>query len=105
MGRDLILLTVTFDPAHDQPDVLAKYAATWKADPRTWHFLTGSPADIRRVCDLFGEAYFQDEGLMNHSLHTVLISRNGKLVANLEGNDFTAAQLGDLTETVLRMSR
>ena len=33
---------------------------------------------------------------MNHSLHTVLISRSGKLVANLEGNDFTAAQLGDL---------
>ena len=58
MGRDLILLTVTFDPVHDQPDVLAKYAATWKADPRDWHFLTGSPADIRRVCDLFGEDLF-----------------------------------------------
>ena len=101
VGRDLVLLTVTFDPVHDQPEVLAKYAASWKADPRTWHFLTGSPADIRRVCDLFGETYFQDEGLMNHSLHTVLISRSGKLLANLEGNEFTAAQLGDLTESVL----
>jgi protein SCO1/2 len=105
MGRDLVLLTVTFDPVHDQPDVLAKYAATWKADPRAWHFLTGSSADIRRVCDLFGEAYFQDEGLMNHSLHTVLISRNGKLLANLEGNEFTAAQLGDLTDAVLSGKR
>jgi protein SCO1/2 len=105
MGRDLILLTVTFDPVHDQPEVLAKYAATWKADPRAWHFLTGSSTDIRRVCDLFGEAYFQDEGLMNHSLHTVLISRNGKLVANLEGNEFSAAQLGDLTQTVLAGKR
>jgi protein SCO1 len=105
MGRDLILLTVTFDPVHDQPDVLAKYAATWKADPRTWHFLTGPAADIRRVCDLFGEDFFQDEGLMNHSLHTALIGRDGKLLSNLEGNDFTAAQLGDLTESVLNGKR
>jgi len=105
LGHDLILLTVTFDPVHDQPEALAKYAATWKADPRTWHFLTGSSADVRRVCDLFGEDFFQDEGLMNHSLHTALISRNGKLVANLEGNDFSATQLGDLTETVLSGKR
>jgi protein SCO1 len=102
MGRDLILLTVTFDPVHDQPSVLAKYASTWKADPRVWRFLTGPAADIRRVCDLFGEDFFQDEGLFNHSLHTVIISREGKLLANLEGNDFTAAQLGDLTETTLK---
>jgi len=101
MGRDLVLLTVTFDPVHDQPEVLAKYAKTWKADPQAWHFLTGSPSDVRRVCDLFGETYFPDEGLMNHSLHTALISRTGKLVANIEGNEFSAVQLGDFTETVL----
>ena len=35
MGRDLVLLSISFDPAHDQPDVLAKYAPTWKADPRS----------------------------------------------------------------------
>jgi len=105
MARDLILLTVTFDPVHDQPNVLAKYAATWKADPRNWRFLTGSAAGVRRVCDLFGEDVFQDEGLMNHSLHTALIGRNGKLVANLEGNDFSATQLGDLTEAVLNGKR
>jgi len=105
LGRDLILLTVTFDPVHDQPEVLAKYAATWKADPRTWHFLTGSVTDVRRVCDLFGEEFFQDEGLMNHSLHTAVISAQGRLVANLEGNDFTAVQLGDLVETVLNEKR
>ena len=38
---------------------------------------------------------------MNHSLHTALIDRNGKLVANIEGNQFTADQLADLVETVL----
>jgi protein SCO1 len=101
LGRDLILLTVTFDPVHDQPDVLLKYAATWKADPTAWHFLTGPVPEVQRVCNLFGLDAFQDEGLMNHSLHTAVIDRQGKLVANIEGNQFTAEQLGDLVQTVL----
>lgn len=102
LGRDLVLLTVTFDPAHDDPEALAKYAATWKADGKNWHFLTGSAEDVRRVCDLFGEDFFQDEGLMNHSLHTAVINRDGSLVSNLEGNEFSAQQLGDLVDIVLK---
>jgi protein SCO1/2 len=101
MGRNLILLTVTFDPARDQPDVLAHYAKTWKADPDTWHFLTGPISDVQRVNHLFGMDFFPDEGLMNHSLHTAIIDRKGRLVSNIEGNQFTADQLGDLVKTVL----
>ncbi len=101
LGRDLVLLTVTFDPVHDTPEVLAQYASRWDADPATWHFLTGPAADVQRVCHLFGVDFFPDEGLMNHSLHTGIIDRQGKMVANIEGNQFTASQLGDLTEAVL----
>jgi protein SCO1 len=101
MGKALVLLTVTFDPQRDQPDALARYALTWKADPATWHFLTGSVADIQRVTDMFGVDYFPDEGLMDHSLHTALIDRRRRLVANIEGNQFTADQLGDLVQTIL----
>lgn len=102
LGRDLVLLTVTFDPVHDTPDVLAKYAEQWKADPATWHFLTGPPPNIQRVCELFGVHAFQNEGLIDHSLHTALIDRDGKLVANIEGNQFTATQLGDLIEQIIK---
>ena len=101
LGRDLVLLTVTFDPVHDTPEVLAQYAAQWEADPATWHFLTGPAGDVRRVCHLFGVDFFPEEGLMNHSLHTAIIDRRGKMIANIEGNQFTADQLGALTETVL----
>ena len=45
---------------------------------------------------------FQDEGLMNHSSHTAVLDRQGTLVANIEGNEFTSKQLGDLVDTVLR---
>jgi protein SCO1 len=101
LRRDFVLLTVTFDPVHDSPEALKKYAVNFKADLTAWHFLTGSETAIRRVCNLFGEDYFPDEGLMDHSLHTAIIDRQGRLVANLEGNEFTSQQLGDLVQTVL----
>jgi protein SCO1/2 len=102
VGRDLVLLTVTFDPVRDQPEKLAEYASQWNVSPDAWHFLTGAVPDVKRVCDLFGVDFFPDEGLMNHSSHTALIDRHGSLVANIEGNQFTAAQLGDLVETTLK---
>jgi protein SCO1 len=101
MGRDLILLSITFDPEHDQPEVLAKYANIWKADAAGWHFLTGPLVAVKQVCGMFGMNFWPDEGLMTHSLHTVVIDRHRKLVANIEGNKFTAQQLGDLIETTL----
>ena len=101
LGQDLVLLTITFDPVHDSPEVLAQYASQWAADAATWHFLTGPAHDVQRVCHLFGVDFFPDEGLMNHSLHTAIIDRQGQLVANIEGNRFTAEQLGDLIQAVL----
>jgi protein SCO1 len=101
LGRDLFMLTVTFDPGHDTPEVLAQYARRWDADPATWRFLTGPVPDVQKVCHLFGVVFFPDEGLMNHSLHTAIIDRQGRLIANIEGNQFTADQLGDLTQSVL----
>jgi len=102
LGSGLVLITVTFDPQHDQPEQMAHYAENWKADPATWHFLTGPVPDVQRVTNEFGMDYFPDEGLMSHSLHTAVIDRKGKLVANIEGNQFTPEQLGDLVESVLK---
>src|SRR6266404_33947 len=73
LGKDLVLLTVTFDPVRD----------------------------VQRVCDLFGVNYVPDEGLFVHSLHSAIVGRDGKLVANLEGNEFTAQQFADLLTSVL----
>ncbi len=101
MGSDLILLTITFDPVHDTPEVMAKYGKTWNANPMNWKLLTGSKADVEAICNRFGISFWSDEGLMNHSLHTFVVNRNGNLVADLEGNEFSADQLGDLVQTVI----
>jgi cytochrome oxidase Cu insertion factor (SCO1/SenC/PrrC family)/Cu/Ag efflux protein CusF len=101
LGDDLVLLTIAIDPALDQGDALAEYARTWTTSARGWHFLTGSLADVKRVAGQFGVQFWQDEGQLTHSFHTAVIDRRGTLVANLEGNAFTAAQLGDLVQTTL----
>ncbi len=101
LGRDLVLLTVTFDPARDTPERLAEYSRQWHADPAVWHFLTGDSQAVIRVCRQFGLDAFPDEGLISHSTRTVIIDRRGTLAASIEGNQHTAGQLGDLVETVL----
>jgi protein SCO1/2 len=101
MGRDLVLLNIVIDTGHDQPETLATYAKQYKADPQGWHFLTGSLDDVQKVCRYFDMNFYPDEGLYIHSFHTAVLDRHHNLVANLEGNDFTAQQLGDLVENVL----
>ena len=48
LGKDVVLLTITFDPQRDTPEALAAYAAQWTPAPKTWHFLTGPVRDVRR---------------------------------------------------------
>jgi protein SCO1/2 len=101
MERDLVLLTVTFDPKYDTPETLARYAAAERAGGPGWHFLTGGGPQIERVCNAFGIQYFPEEGLITHTLQTAVIDREGKLAATVEGKDFNGRQLGDLVGSVL----
>ena len=101
MDRDLALLTISFDPQYDTPEVLARYAASRRAGGPGWHFLTGEPKQIERVCNAFGIQYWAEEGLITHSLQTAVIDRQGRLAATVEGKDFTSRQLGDLIDAVL----
>jgi protein SCO1/2 len=101
MGRDLILLSISFDPTHDRPKVLAKYASTWKADPESWHFLTGPLDDVKAVTRRFGLNFWRDDVYFTHSMHTLVIDRQGRLAADFEGNQFTARQLGDYVEVLV----
>jgi len=101
MGKDLALLTITLDPVHDQPDILRDYAAKFEADAENWRFLTGAAADVQRAGDLFGVTFVPAEGLFVHSQRTAIIGRDGKLIANLEGNEFTSRQFADLLATAL----
>lgn len=45
VSPDVPFVSFTVDPAHDTPEVLARYAATFRADP-SWCFVTGPQKDL-----------------------------------------------------------
>jgi protein SCO1/2 len=101
LGRDLVLLTVSFDPKYDTPEVLRTYAARYGGNIPGWHFLTGSPYAIAAVCASFGIEYWPDQGLITHTLQTAVVDRQGRLAASVEGRGFSARQIADLVGSVL----
>ena len=73
LGRDLALLTITFDPERDTPEALATYASRWQADPAGWHFLTGrycrGRSGVRDVWSGSVSRRGADESLAAHGRH------------------------------------
>ena len=102
LGRDLSCSRVTFDPVHDTAGGAGRVCQPVAGQSGCLALPDRSAGRHQRVCRLFGVHAFANEGLMDHSLHTVVIDRQGRLVANIEGNQFTAAQLGDVVEGVLK---
>jgi protein SCO1 len=101
LGRDLTLLTITFDPKYDSSEVLRRYARDRGADQSGWLFLTGSVPEITKVCDAFGVEFWPEEGLISHSLQSAVLDRDGKLAGTIEGKEYDSRQLGDLVASVL----
>jgi protein SCO1/2 len=101
LDKDVVLLTVTFDPQYDTPERLMAFARKHDADVPGWHFLTGDADGIRRVCEAFGVEYWPDSGLITHTLQTAVVDREGRLAAAVEGKDFTGRQIADLVQVVM----
>ena len=94
VGRDVFFISVTVDPEHDTPEVLARYARALGCDPSGWAFLTGSPAAIRDVARSYG--VFHDRrsgGEVDHNLLTSLVDREGTLRVQYMGERFDPREL------------
>lgn len=97
--RDRVhLVSISFDPEHDSPDVIREHAKMRGADPRVWSYMTGTPAAIDHLTSRFGVSAIEgnDEGQwFTHNLRTSVIDGRGRLVKVYSGNDWTVASLLD----------
>ena len=83
------LLSVSFDPKNDTPEVLKKYAENFRADFSTWDFLVEKESVIQQLGDGFELTFYDDEGgLIAHNLRTVLIDPQGRLVEIIKDNEW-----------------
>ena len=92
VGSDARLISITIDPEHDTPSVLAEYAARFAAGGR-WRFATGSRAEIEQTLRAF-DAYVANK--MSHTPKTFIRARGGAHWIRVDGFMSGAEHLAEL---------
>jgi protein SCO1/2 len=87
------LLSVSFDPEHDTPEVLKKYATIQGAKPPLWTFAVASHAELARVAPGLGLSYGPRSDDIMHNLTAVVIDAEGRLVKIESGKSWTPTDL------------
>ena len=74
------LVSISFDPGHDTPSVLRRYALAYLDSPAgldQWDFAVPSAADLPKLAHAFGLSYVREGNQISHSMVTVLIGPGG----------------------------
>ena len=99
------LLSISFDPAYDTPAVLKRYGSSYtgrfaREDFTHWDFAAPPAKELPAITQFFnvgiqdgGTATAADPTKLTHSLSTVLIGKDGKILAWYPTNDWKPADL------------
>ena len=96
---NLELISITLDPEYDTPGVLREYAEVRGIDTTNFSFLTGPEGAIKDLFKQFGILTEMKGGVLTHTLATLLINDQGRIVWRADGSVWTA------DEFVERMKR
>jgi protein SCO1/2 len=97
------LLTITFDPENDTPEILRNYAEAHGADPAHSTFATGALIDITAIGEQFGLIFWKEQGsIINHNLRTIVIDASGHVQKIFTGNNW---QPEDLAAEMIKASK
>jgi protein SCO1 len=96
---NLELVSITLDPEYDTPGVLLDYAAARGIDTSNFSFLTGPESAIKDLFKQFGILTEMKGGVLTHTLATLLINEQGRIVWRADGSGWSA------DEFVERMKR
>jgi protein SCO1/2 len=112
LGSKVVLVSLSVDPQHDTPAVLAEYGQQFKADPASWKFLTGDWDQVYDVVTGFKVATRPPRPAANapppggteltHSTRVILIDAQQQVRAYLDGQDATGDDLVKAAKRVLR---
>jgi len=83
--KNLQLVSITLDPAYDTPVVLKAYAEARGIDTANFNFLTGPESAVRDLLHQFGVIVEPGDNFLKHTLSTLLIDEQGKIVHRVDG--------------------
>jgi protein SCO1/2 len=86
---NLQLLSISLDPAYDTPAVLKAYSQARGIDNANFSFLTGPENAVRDLLQQFGVLVTPEENYLKHTLSTLLIDENGKIIHRVDGSQWT----------------
>lgn len=95
--KETHLLSVSFDPAYDTPKVLKSYGGAYtgkysKERFEHWEFAAPSEKELPKMEQFFDLGVTAGEkGMLQHSLATVVIGKDGKVIAFYPTNDWSVA--------------
>ena len=95
------LLSISFDPDHDTPEVLRNYSKSFMAKPAYshWEFVTIPKATRAQVASYFNLFLSEEDGQIVHSMTTAVIAPDGSVRRWYRANDWKPADvLADLTQ-------
>ena len=90
------LISLSFDPEHDTPEVLRKHAQIRGATPPLWTFAVASHAELAKIAPPLGLMYGPGKNEIIHNLCTAVIGTDGKLVrleVGTKNNRWTTADM------------
>jgi protein SCO1 len=92
------LLSISFDPGYDTPQVLRSYGGAYTGkytmeNFKHWDFAAPTPSDLPKVEQFFDLGVTGEGANLMHSLATVIVGKDGKVVAYYPTNDWTTDEL------------
>jgi protein SCO1/2 len=92
------LLSISFDPKFDTPEILKSYGGIYTADTREkfarWDFAAPPQSDLHALEQFFDVGVTPgDGGTLTHSLSTALIGKDGKVRAWYPTNEWTPEEV------------
>lgn len=80
-GGNVRLVTVTVDPEHDTPEVLAKYGESYQNNPEIWSLLTGENEVIQEFVTkgMLLPLATDPDGLPSHSQKFIVVDAEGQI--------------------------
>ncbi len=94
------LLSVSFDPDHDTPEILRKHAQIRGGMPPLWTFAVASHDELARITGPLGLVYGPGKDEIIHNLCTAIIDQNGRLARLEVGTKNNKWSSADLLKTV-----
>ncbi len=98
------LISLSFDPDHDTPEVLTKHATARGAKPPLWIYANASHPELAKVAAPLGLAYGANGEELAHNLCTAVVDaegRLGKLMIGSTANHWDSAEMLKTIVTLL----